>query len=88
MESLGWKILFYFAVFVFALFMTVNGYSPILIVGVIFIVILLLFFLLLYYPLLLEKRIDRLESFLRKQKKTPAIYINFVLANSLRMKQD
>ncbi|MCL6602296.1 MAG: hypothetical protein K6T94_05405 [Paenibacillus sp.] len=83
MGSFGWKILIYFAVFVFALFMTVNGYSPILTVGVIVIAVLLSFVLLFYYPLLLEKRIDRLESFLRKQKKTPAIYINFVLANRL-----
>ncbi|MBB3111321.1 hypothetical protein FHS18_003389 [Paenibacillus phyllosphaerae] len=35
------------------------------------------------HSLLLETRIDRLETFMRKQKKTPAIYINYVFANRL-----
>lgn len=83
MGTLWWKILFYFAVFVFSIFMTVNGYSQLLIIGVVVVAAFLAFLLLLHYPLLLEKRIDRLESFLRKQKKMPAIYINFVLSNRL-----
>lgn len=83
MRSLWWKILYFFTALVFALFMAVNGYSRFLTVGVIVVAALLAFLLLYYYPLLLEKRIDRLESFLRKQKKLPAIYINFVLANKL-----
>jgi len=63
--------------------MIVNGYSLIITFMVIVVAAFLSFLLLFYYPLLLEKRIDRLESFLSKQKKTPAIYINFVLANRL-----
>lgn len=83
MRSFGWKILFYFGEVVFVIFMTVNGYSLIITFMVIVVAAFLSFLLLFYYPLLLEKRIDRLESFLSKQKKTPAIYINFVLANRL-----
>ncbi|GIP45045.1 hypothetical protein J45TS6_35040 [Paenibacillus sp. J45TS6] len=82
MGSFWRKFIFYLAVFVFVLFMTVNGYSELLTFGIVA-VVLLSFLLLYYYPLLLEKRIDRLESFLLKQKKTPAIYINYVLANRL-----
>lgn len=83
MGSTWWKIIFYFFVFVFALFMTLNEYSPILIVGLVFVATIFAFSLFFYYPLLLEKRISRLESFLRKQKKTPAIYVHYVLANRL-----
>ncbi|WP_422661175.1 hypothetical protein ACK8P5_12105 [Paenibacillus sp. EC2-1] len=83
MGSTWWKISFYFLVFVFALFMSFNDYSPILTVGLLFVATILAFSLFFYYPLLLEKRISRLESFLRKQKKTPAIYVHYVLANRL-----
>ncbi|WP_339320360.1 hypothetical protein [Paenibacillus sp. FSL R10-2734] len=83
MGSSWWKNLFYFVVFVFALFMTINDYPPLLTVGVVIVAALLAFLLFFYYPLIFEKRIDRLESFLRKQKKTPTIYINYVLANRL-----
>ncbi|MNE35680.1 hypothetical protein D3C80_1294560 [compost metagenome] len=36
-----------------------------------------------YYPAALDKRVDRVESFLRSQKKNPALYIQYVLANRL-----
>lgn len=81
MGSLLWKILFYFTIIVFVLFMRVNGYSQLITVGVVAVAVFLTFLQQFYYPLVLEKRIDRLESFLRKQKKTPAIYINYVFAN-------
>lgn len=83
MGSSWWKYLFYVAVFIFALLMTINDNPPLLTVGGVFVAAFLSFLLFFYYPLLFEKRIDRLESFLRKQKKTPAIYINYVLANRL-----
>lgn len=34
-----------------------------------------------FYPLALEKRLDRVESFLLIQKSTPELYMNYVLAN-------
>lgn len=83
MGALLWKIMFYFTIFVFLIFIRVNGYSQLITLGVVFVAGFLTFLLQFYYPLVLEKRIDRLESFLRKQKKKPAIYINFVFANRL-----
>ncbi|MCM3782215.1 hypothetical protein M3231_04475 [Neobacillus mesonae] len=78
-----WKVVFFFIVFVFAIFMTFNHYSPLLTLGIVIVAGLLAFLPLYFYPLMLEKRINRVESYLREQKYTPAIYINFVLANRL-----
>lgn len=83
MRSIGWKVLFYLTMFGFVLFMTVNEYSQLLTVGVVVVAAFLSVLLFFIYPLLLEKRIDRLESFLRKKEKNPAIYVHFVLANKL-----
>lgn len=83
MKFFDWKIPFYFTVFVFGLFMAATGQSLIITLLVIFIGVVLSFLPSFYYPLLYEKRIESVETFLRKQKKTPAIYINFVLANRL-----
>lgn len=83
MGSTWSKVSFYFFVFVFALFMTLNDYSPILTVGLMFVATIIAFSVFFYYPLVLEKRINRIESFLRKQKKSPAIYVHYVLANRL-----
>ncbi|WP_139331992.1 hypothetical protein [Paenibacillus amylolyticus] len=71
------------AVFVFVLLMTWNDYSLFLTIGFVLIAALIMFMLRFYYPLSLEKRIDRVEIFLRRQQNTPGIYINYVLANRL-----
>jgi tetratricopeptide (TPR) repeat protein len=81
MGSIWGKLGLYIIVFVFALYMSANGYSPVLTVGLVMMAILFLFGLFYFYPLLLEKRIARLEVFLRKQSRSPAIYINYLLAN-------
>ncbi|OMF05839.1 hypothetical protein BK131_28625 [Paenibacillus amylolyticus] len=75
--------IFYLAVFVFVLLMTWNDYSLFLTIGFVLIAALIMFMLRFYYPLSLEKRIDRVEIFLRRQQNTPGIYINYVLANRL-----
>lgn len=77
------EFVFYLAVFVFVLFMTWNDYSLFFTIGVVLIAAFIMFMLRFYYPLSLEKRIDRVEIFLRKQQNTPGIYISYVLANNL-----
>ncbi|WP_405152697.1 hypothetical protein [Paenibacillus sp. FSL K6-0108] len=77
------EFVFYLAVFVFVLFMTWNDYSLILTLGVVLVAALIMFMLRYYYPLSLETRIDRVESFLRKQQNTPGVYIYYVFANRL-----
>jgi hypothetical protein len=83
MKRLWWKISFYFALFVVILFMAINDYSPVLIVGTAVMATLIFFIIQFIYPLALEKRVDRVESFLRSQKNTPGLYINYVFANRL-----
>jgi hypothetical protein len=63
--------------------MIFNDYSPVLTVGVGMGASLVAFIIRVYYPLALEKRMDRVESFLRRQKNSPGLYINYVLANRL-----
>ncbi|PAD33090.1 hypothetical protein [Paenibacillus sp. 7523-1] len=76
-----WGVAFYIAVFLLVLFMSVNGYSKILTVGLGMGAALIAFIIHYFYPLALEKRMDRVESFLRGQKNTPELYIQYVLAN-------
>ncbi|MEK5494997.1 hypothetical protein MKZ24_30285 [Paenibacillus sp. FSL R7-0297] len=83
MKRLGWSIFIYSALFVVVLFLALNDYSPILIVGVTVVAGLIAFITQFYYPAILEKRVDRIESFLRSQKNKPAVYIYYVLANRL-----
>lgn len=83
MKHLWWKILFYFVLFVVVLFMIINDYSKVLIVGTAMMATLIYFIVQFIYPLALEKRVDRVQSFLRSQKNTPGLYINYVLANRL-----
>ncbi|WP_377721108.1 hypothetical protein [Paenibacillus xanthanilyticus] len=82
MGSLRFKIIFYIGVFVLTFLMASRGYSTLHIAATV-VVAGSLAFLPYVYALLIEKRIDRLETFLRKQKGNPAIYINYVLANKL-----
>lgn len=82
-QSAWFKTLFYLAVFVFVLYMSAHDYSILLSIGIVFVVSLLVFLPTFYYPLLLETRINRLESFFLKQKNKPSIYIYYVLANRL-----
>ncbi|MCW3790184.1 hypothetical protein OM416_01265 [Paenibacillus sp. LS1] len=77
------EFVFYLAVFVFVLFMTWNDYSLFLTIGVVLIATLIAFIKHVFYPLVFDKRIDRLESFLSKQQNTPGTYIIYVLANRL-----
>ncbi|KAA8745745.1 hypothetical protein [Paenibacillus sp. UASWS1643] len=77
------EFVFYLAVFVFVLFMTWNDYSLFWTIGVVGVTILLAFIKHVFYPLVFDKRIDRLESFLFKQQNTPGTYIIYVLANRL-----
>lgn len=83
MKQLWWKISFYFVLFVVVLFMAIDGYSSVLIVGTAVMATLIFFIIRFIYPLALEKRVDRVESFLRSQKNTPGLYINYVFANRL-----
>lgn len=83
MKRFRWSIAVYFALFVFVLFALFNDYSPILIVGGAVVAVLLVFIAQFYYPAVLEKRVDRVESFLRSQKNNPSLYIQYVLANRL-----
>lgn len=77
------KVWFYVIVFVYAVFMSASGYPPLLTVGSVVAAIIINLSLTFYYPMFAEKRVDRLEKFLLKQKRIPAIYINYVLANRL-----
>jgi len=83
MRNYWGEFVFYLAVFVFVLFMSWNDYSLFWTLGVVLIAALIMFMLRFYYPLSLEKRIDRVETFLRRQKNTPGVYISYVLANRL-----
>ncbi|PRA07534.1 MULTISPECIES: hypothetical protein [unclassified Paenibacillus] len=77
------EFVFYLAVFFFVLFMTGNDYSLFWTIGVVSVTILFAFIKHVFYPLVFDKRIDRLESFLSKQQNTPGTYIIYVLANRL-----
>ncbi|MBT2285683.1 hypothetical protein J7E78_19250 [Paenibacillus polymyxa] len=77
------EFVFYLTVFVFVLFMTWNDYSLFWTIGGVVVTILIVFFKHVFYPLVFDKRIDRLESFLSKQQNTPGTYIIYVLANRL-----
>ncbi|WP_145326070.1 hypothetical protein [Paenibacillus xylanexedens] len=82
--SKSWgEFVFYLAVFVFVLFMTWNDYSLFWTIGGVVVTILIAFIKHVFYPLVFDKRIDRLESFLSKQQNTPGTYIIYVLANRL-----
>lgn len=83
MKRFRWSLAVYFVLFVFVLFALFNDYSPILIVGGAVVAVLLAFIAQFYYPAVLEKRVDRVESFLRSQKNNPSLYIQYVLANRL-----
>ncbi len=83
MKRLSWSILIYSVLFAVVLFMAFNDYSPILVIGVAVVAALIAFVTQFYYPAALDKRVDRVESFLRSQKKNPAMYIQYVLANRL-----
>ncbi|PKQ90787.1 hypothetical protein CXK86_12150 [Paenibacillus sp. BGI2013] len=78
-----WEFTFYLVVLMFVLFMQINEYPLFLIVGVVVVTILIAFIKHVFYPLVFDKRIDRLESFLSKQQNTPGTYIIYVLANRL-----
>ncbi|WP_413408815.1 hypothetical protein [Paenibacillus amylolyticus] len=78
-----WEFGFYLVVLMFVLFMQINEYPLFLIVGVVVVTILIAFIKHVFYPLVFDKRIDRLESFLSKQQNTPGTYIIYVLANRL-----
>ncbi|AIQ47766.1 hypothetical protein R70723_19105 [Paenibacillus sp. FSL R7-0273] len=73
----------YSVLFVVVLFLVLNDYSPVLIAGFTFMAILIAFTIQFYYPAVLDKRVDRVESFLRSQKNNPGLYIQYVLANKL-----
>ncbi|KHL94514.1 hypothetical protein QW71_17685 [Paenibacillus sp. IHB B 3415] len=83
MKRFRWSIAVYFVLFVFVLFVLFNDYSPILIVVGAVVACLIAFIIQFYYPAVLEKRMDRVESFLRSQKNNPSLYIQYVLANRL-----
>ncbi|MEK3713467.1 hypothetical protein [Paenibacillus sp. FSL R7-0333] len=86
MKRYRWSITVYFMLFVFVLFALFNEYSPILIVMGAVAACLIVFTIQFYYPAVLEKRVDRVESFLRSPKSNPALYIQYVLANRLEDK--
>ncbi|WP_090713553.1 hypothetical protein [Paenibacillus typhae] len=77
------KLFFYFVLFVFVLFMRLNNYPLTLTLGIALTVSLIGYMILFVYPLVLEKRVERVEDFLLSQKHKPGIYIHYVLANRL-----
>lgn len=77
------RLPFYLAVIAFAVYMGYNDHSPVLAAAIVGGAFLLLFALPFYYSLLLEKNMDRLDAFLRKQHRNPALYIQYALANEL-----
>ncbi|WP_310829028.1 hypothetical protein [Paenibacillus pedocola] len=83
MKRFRWSIFIYSVLFVVVLFMALNDYSPIWIIGVTVVAGLIVFVTQFYYPAALDKRVDCVESFLRSQKKNPALYIQYVFANRL-----
>lgn len=83
MKNLRWEVIFYIVIFVLVLFMALREYSPLLIVGVAMGTSFVAFIIHFYYPLAFEKHMDRVDQFLRGQKNTPGVYINYVLANRL-----
>lgn len=83
MKRLHLSIVVYSLLFVFVLFVLFNDYSPILLVAGVVVATLIVFTIQFYYPAVLDKRVDRVESFLRSQKNNPALYIQYVLANRL-----
>ncbi|WP_042199262.1 hypothetical protein [Paenibacillus camerounensis] len=82
MRFLG-KLFIYFVIFVFAVIMAANGYSPILTVGIALTVSLIGYMILFVYPFVLEKRVERVEDFLLRHKHKPGVYIHYVVANRL-----
>ncbi|WP_145048875.1 hypothetical protein [Paenibacillus xylanexedens] len=83
MRKLRWEVVMGIIVFFFVFFMAWNDYSTVLTIIVVFTATLIAFLSFTIYPLVFDKNIDRIDSFLRKQKKTPGLYINYVLANKL-----
>ncbi|WP_338539761.1 hypothetical protein [Paenibacillus tundrae] len=83
MRKLRWEVVMGIIVFFFVFFMAWNDYSTVLTIIVVFTATLIAFLSFTIYPLVFDKNIDRIESCLRKQKKTPGLYINYVLANKL-----
>lgn len=77
------KLFFYFVIFVFAVIMAANGYSPILTGGIALTVFLIGYMILFVYPFVLEKRVERVEDFLLSQKHKPGVYIHYVVANKI-----
>lgn len=83
MKRLHLSIAVYSLLFVFVFFVLFNDYSPILLIAGVVVATLIIFTIQFYYPAVLDKRVDRVESFLRSQKNNPALYIHYVLANRL-----
>ncbi|PQP81517.1 hypothetical protein C0Q44_17495 [Paenibacillus sp. PCH8] len=78
-----WEVVSYSAVFVFVLVMLLYEQSIVLILGTVLITTLIAFTIRVIHPMAWETRMDRMETFLRKNQHTPYIYIYYVIANRL-----
>ncbi|MCM3171904.1 hypothetical protein [Paenibacillus sp. MER 99-2] len=83
MRKLRWEFVMAIIGFWFVLFMTWNEYSKVLTFSVVLTGIFIAFIRIHWYPLAFDKNIERVESYLRNQKNTPGMYINYVMANKL-----
>lgn len=88
MKRYRWSITVYFMLFVFVLFALFNEYSPILIVMGAVAACLIVFTIQFYYPAVLEKRVDRVESFYAAQKVIQPFIFSMFLRTGLRIKRE
>lgn len=84
MMRLKWNILIYSMLFVVVLYLVLNDSSPILIVGVTIVAVLIAFTIQFYYPAVLDKRVDRVESFCAAKKAIRVCTSSMLLQTNLR----
>lgn len=77
------EVVYYAALFVFGLVMLWNGQSIFLVAGMMLATTLIVFTIYVWYPMAREKRMDRVENFLRRNHYKPYIYFYYVTANRL-----
>lgn len=87
MKRHRWSIAVYFMLFLFVLFVLFNDYSPILIVVGAVVATLIVFTIQFYYPAVLDKRVDRVESFYAARKTILHCIFSMFLRTGLRMKR-
>lgn len=88
MKRFRWSIAVYFVLFVFVLFVLFNDYSSILIVVGAVVACIIALIAQFYYPAILEKRVDRVESFYAARKTILPYIFSLFLRTDLTMNQE